>query len=68
MVSHIVTQESCNNPLKAFYECQVNEKQKSPQIARHNVTRRLVVLVYGVLKTGEKFDPYRRRKNIEEKS
>ena len=67
MASHIVTQEVCNNPLKEFYEYQVSEKQKSPQIARHNVARRLAVLVYGVLKTGERFDPYRRRKNIKEK-
>lgn len=68
MASHIVTQEACNNPLKEFYEYQVNEKQKSSQMARHNVARRLAVLVYGVLKTGERFDPYRRRKNIEHKS
>ena len=68
MASHIVTQEVCNNPLKEFCEYQVNEKQRSSQIARHNVARRLAVLVYGVLKTGERFDPYRRRKNIEEKS
>ena len=66
MASHIVTQEACNNPLKEFYEYQVNEKQKSPQIARHNVARRLAVLVYGVLKTGERFEPYRRRKSIKE--
>ena len=52
MASHIVTQDLCNNPLKDYYEYQVNEKQKSPQIARHNVARRLAVLVYGVLKTG----------------
>ena len=67
MASHIVTQDLCNNSLKDFYEYQVNEKQKSPQIARHNVARRLAVLVHGVLKTGEKFDPYRREKNIKEK-
>ena len=67
MASHVVTQERCNNPLKEFYEYQVNEKQKSPQIARHNVARRLAVLVYGVLKTRERFDPYRRRKSIKEK-
>ncbi|MCZ0933540.1 MAG: transposase [Oligoflexia bacterium] len=68
MASHIVIQEICNNPLKEFYEYQVNKKQKSPQIARHNVARRLAVLVYGVLKTGQKFDPYRREKSIREKS
>ena len=68
MASHVVTRDICNNPLKEFYEYQVNEKQKSPQIARHNVARRLAVLVYGVLKTGQKFDPYRRKKSIREKS
>ena len=41
MASHIVTQEGCNNSLKEFYEYLVNEKQKFPQIARHNVARRI---------------------------
>ena len=68
MANHVVTQEGCNNPLKEFYEYLVNEKQKSPQMAKHNVARRLAVLVYGVLKTGEKFNPYGRRKSIKEKS
>ena len=67
MASHIVTQDSRDNPLKEYYEYLVNERGKSPQMARHNVARRLSVLVYGVLKTGKKFDPYRREKSIRER-
>ena len=68
MASHVVTLEGCNNPMRDYYEYLIREKQESPQMARHNVARRLAVLVFGVLKTGERFDPYRRRKNIEDKS
>ena len=67
MASHIVTQEGRNNPLRELYEYLINEKQKSLQVAKKAVARRLAILVYGVLKTGEKFDPYRRQKRRREK-
>ena len=41
MASHIVTQEACNNSLKEFNEYLIKEKQKSPQIARHNIADKI---------------------------
>ena len=66
LASYTVTHDVCNNPLREFYEYLIKEKQTSSEIARHKVARRLAVLVYGVLKTGKRFDPYRRGKNIKE--
>ena len=67
MASHTVTQERCRNPMKELYEYLIEEKGKGPQMARHAVARRLAVLAYGVLKTGERYDPNRRGKKSREK-
>ena len=66
MASHTVTQERCRNPMKELYEYLIKEKGKSPQMARHAVARRLAALSYGILKTGERFDPNRRGKKKRE--
>lgn len=68
MAAHSVTQEGCSNPLKTLYEYYMEERNKSPQMAKHNVSRRLAILVYGVLKSGKKYDPKRREKELREKS
>ena len=67
MASHTVTQARCSNAMKELYEYLIKERQKSPEMARHAVARRLAVLAYGILKTGEKYDPNRRKEKREEK-
>ena len=67
LASHVVTQERCNNPLRDYYEYLLREKNKAPRTAKQAVARRLAVLVYGILKTGEKFDPHRREKEVKKK-
>ena len=62
VAAHSVTREGCNNPLKVLYEYYIKENNKSPQMAKHNVSRRLAVLVYGVLKNGKRYDPNRKEK------
>ena len=59
-----VTRKGCNNPLKVLYEYYMEENNKSSQMAKHNVSRRLAVLVYGVLKSGKRYDPNRREKEL----
>lgn len=59
LASHTVTQAGCSNPMKELYEYLIKERQKAPEMARHAVGRRLAVLAYGVLKTGEKYNPNR---------
>ena len=64
MAAQSVTRQGCNNPLKALYEYYMEENNKSPQMAKHNVSRKLAILVYGVLKSGKKYDPNRKEKEI----
>jgi hypothetical protein len=47
------------SPLKAYYLYLITEKRYAEHIARHAVARRLAVVVYGVLKSGRRFDPKR---------
>ena len=68
MAAQSVTRNGCNNSLKALYEYYMEENNKSPQMARHNVSRKLAVLVYGVLRSSKKYDPNRREKELREKS
>ena len=68
MASHSVTQAGCHNALRTLYEYYIEERNKSPQMAKHNISRRLAILVYRVLKSGKKYDPNRREKELREKS
>ena len=62
MASHTVIREGYSNAMRDLYEHLIIERGKPPEVARCAVARRLAVLAYGVLKTGEKFDPNRREK------
>ena len=64
VAANSVTRQGCNNSLKVLYEYYMEEKHKSPQMAKHNVARRLAILVYGVLKSGKRYDPNRREKDV----
>ncbi len=66
MASHSVTQNRCNNSLKGLYEYYI--EKKPALMAKHNVSRKLAILVYGVLKSGKKYDPNRREKELREKN
>lgn len=45
------------SPLRAYYLFLIQEKRYAEHIARHAVARRLAAIVYGVMKTGKRFDP-----------
>jgi transposase len=47
------------SPLKAYYLFLIQEKRYAEHNARHAVARRLALIVYGVLKSGRRFDPKR---------
>lgn len=49
-----------NNPINAYYEYLIREKGYTLYNARHKVCRRLATLSFGVMKTGKKYQPYRR--------
>ena len=66
VAAHSVTRERCNNSLKALYEYYMKENNKSSQMAKHNVSRRLAILVYGILKSGKRYDPNRKEKEHRE--
>jgi hypothetical protein len=51
-----------NNPFNDYYEYLMKEKGYPEYQARHAVSRRIASISYGVLKTGQKYDPYRREK------
>lgn len=55
-------QEDKNNPMRDYYLYVLNEKKLVDFQARNAVARRLATLAWGILKSGKKFDPYRRRK------
>ena len=48
MAAQSVTQDRCHNGLRAFYEYNMEEKNKSQQMAKHNVARRLAILVWSM--------------------
>ena len=64
VAAHSVTRSGCNNSLKGLYEHYIEENNKSPRMAKHNVSRKLALLVYGILKGGKRYDPNRREKEI----
>ena len=57
-----------NNPFNDYYEHLICEKNYTDYNARNAVARRIATIVYGVLKSGKKYEPYRKRINIEEKN
>lgn len=54
------TQEHVNNPLRDLYLYLQNEQGHPEYRARHKVARRLAILAYGILKSGQKFKIERR--------
>ena len=66
VAAHSVTRKKCTNSLKDLYEYYINENNKSERMAKHNVSRRIAILVYGVLKSGKRYDPKRRERGLRE--
>jgi len=56
LAAQSATQEGCTNPFRMYYESLLNEKKLPEHTAQHAIARRIAVLVYGVLKSGKKFD------------
>ena len=48
------------NPINDYYEHLIKEKNYPPYHARHKACRRLATLSFGVMKSGERYQPYRR--------
>lgn len=51
---------SGNNPIHDYYEYLIREKGYPPYQARNKACRRLATLSFGILKSGKKYQPYRR--------
>ncbi|MDD4274305.1 MAG: IS110 family transposase [Desulfobacter postgatei] len=49
-----------NNPINDYYEHLMMDKGYPPYQARHKACRRLATLSFGILKSGEKYQPYRK--------
>jgi transposase len=58
-------QQGRNNPMKEYYYYLVETKRLSDKDAKQAIKRRLATLCYGILKSGQKYDPYRWRKTEE---
>ena len=56
-----------NNEFNDLYEHLMTKKNYPAHTARNAVARRIATLTLGVLKSGEKFKPYRERKNVNNK-
>jgi len=52
-----------NNPLNDYYEYLITKKRLPEDKARHQISRYIARISYGMLKNGEKYDPYRWRKH-----
>lgn len=50
-----------NNPINDYYEHLIMDKGYPPYQARHKACRRLAILSFGILKSGEKYQPHRRK-------
>ena len=50
-----------NNPINDYYEYLIREKKYPDYQARHKAARRLAILSLGVFKSGEKYNPFRRK-------
>jgi transposase len=67
MAASAVLQGNRSNPMKDYYMHLIEEKKYSEREARQSVKRRLATLCYGIMKNGQKYDPYKwRKKKIEE--
>lgn len=49
-----------NNPINDYYEYLITEKNYPEYNARNKACRRLATISYGVFKSGEKYNPYRK--------
>lgn len=68
MATHSALMSSSTSfSFKNLYEYYINEKGQSVFVARHNITRQLAILVYGMLSSGQKFNPRRREEKLREK-
>jgi hypothetical protein len=54
--------EGKNNQMREYYLHLINEKKLVDYNARNKVARRIATLAWGILKSGKRFDPYRREK------
>jgi hypothetical protein len=56
-----------NNPINDYYQHLIQDENYSEHNARHKACRKLAILSYGILKSGKKYQPFRRNhvKNIE---
>jgi len=51
-----------NSPLREYYDSLL-KKGISQENARHQISRRIAIITYGILKTGTKYEPYKWRKS-----
>jgi transposase len=56
-----------NNPINDYYEHLIREKGYTSYHARHKACRRLATLSFGVMKSGKKYQPYRRDRIVTNK-
>ncbi len=52
------------NEFNDWYEQLITERNYPPHKARNAISRRIAALALGVLKSEEKFKPYRKYKNV----
>jgi len=52
-----------NNPINDYYEYLITNKSLPEDKARHQISRYIARISYGMLKNGEKYNPYRWRKH-----
>jgi hypothetical protein len=48
--------------MKDLYEHLINEKNLAPHVARSAVARKIAILSFAIMSSGNKFDPHRGRK------
>ncbi len=58
---------STENPIKEYYEYLLKEKNLSEYNARNTVARYIAKISLGIIKSGEKYKPYKWRNNKKEK-
>lgn len=59
---------SGDNPIRDYYDYLITEKKYPDHNARHAVARKIAAISYGVLKSGKKYEPYRRKEVIKNKA
>ena len=52
-----------NNPLNDYYQYLINEKHYAPHDARNATARKIAAVTWGVMKSGKKYIPYKRKEN-----